>query len=171
MVLGQLGQFALVEQINATVAHVGHRQLLLAGHTDKGQHAQRGAHPEQLGVAAGLFEHRFVGPDHRVDHPLDAVQGAATNANRGQLVHQRFQGQSRGHLAAAVTAHAIGHRVHSAGPFSQSRVLVVGAHPAHIAVGAASQTNHATNSNMVEPTWTWSPTSSNNGPDTLLRFR
>ena len=162
VVLGDLGQFAVAQQISAGVADV-HQAQPVPGEQDGGQ---CGAHAVEVGVEFDLLVDGVVA---LADRTFQLAQQVAA----GLVVVQRCQcgdHQLGGHLAGGVPAHPVGQG-------QQPRpgidgVLVVGANEPAVAAGRITQgEGHGRNSITVLPMCTGVPTGTRTAAVTRERSR
>ncbi|SRX79242.1 hypothetical protein MPP7335_00977 [Mycolicibacterium parafortuitum] len=148
VVLGDLGEFAVAQQVAAGVADV-HQPEPVAGEQDR---RQRGAHALELGVLLDVRGDRGVAVAHRGVELTEQVSAGLVVVE----VCQRGDHQLRGDLTCGVAAHAVGQR-QQPGPRVDG-VLVVGAHQPPVATGCISKNEcHGRNSITVLPIRTGVP--------------
>ncbi len=148
VVLGDLGQFAVAQQIAAGVANVDQAESV-AREQDRGQ---RGAHALEFGLGI------HVGGDGRVALVHSVVEFGEQIATGLVVVEvgQRGDHELGGHLAGGVPAHPVGQGQQ---PWTGiDRVFVVGAHQAAVTAGGVAQyERHGRNSIAVLPMRTGTP--------------
>ncbi len=156
VVAGEALEASAAKAVGAAVADVADRHLLGLRVDDR--RGDRGAHPGQCGVAAGVIVDRPVGGfDSLAQHPL---------RRRGwQLRGKGLGGRLGGDLARLGAAHPVGD--HKQRRAAEQRVLVGVALAARVgAVGLVLNPQHqsASNLNSVSPICTTSPSISSASP-------
>ena len=139
------GQLAVAQQVRARVADVADGQRAVDVEDAGGE---RGAHPTEALVGRRALEHRVVGNADRIGD----VAGA------GERGAQRLERGGARHLAAAVTAHAVGDGDEPEVVVDEVAVLVVVAHLADVGGRAHDDAErHRWTSPTVSPNCTRSP--------------
>ena len=135
VVAGELAQLAVGAEVDATVADVGHDQVVLAVGAGRRRHqGERGAHAPggRLGQRAAVDG--LVGGAHHVGHGGD---------RRRLLAHARgdgLEGDRAGDLTGRVAAHPVGHGEDLGD--REDAVLVAGPDPAGIGRRPPAQLGH-----------------------------
>ena len=105
LIVGQEADFAIADQVQAAVAHVGVVQPV----AQHGRGGAGGAHAGQFGVLAGVIQDRILGVRNRRDQNIGGMA-----APRGPGTPHDVDGDAAGHLAAFMAAHSIGHHQQAA---------------------------------------------------------
>ncbi len=121
------------EPVDPRVAHVEHHQVIAAGRLEPGQPGHRGPHPAR----------RLRPADDDLVRLLERVQHRL-GEQRAQLhaAGERLDREPAGHVARAVAAHAVRHRVDRR--HGEVAVLVYPSHAAHRGGDAVAEADHVT---------------------------
>ena len=156
VVLGDLGEFAVGEQIKTGVAHVDDGHRIAPAHIDQRESTQGGAHAREFDVVGGALDHGEIG---LLDGSHERV-----GARRGERGLEGLEGEMTGHFTSLMSTHAVGHGEQAVD--GEQRILVALTHAPGVGGRAPGQTGHCS-SRMVLPIWRRSPGFITMGPDTF----
>jgi hypothetical protein len=131
VVVGELFELADRIAIDPRVADVGHRQHLVAVLVNNGQRHHRGAHAGEVGIAGGGLVDRLVGLLDGFDQAVDRVIGEAAA--------DRLTGDRGRHVAAPMSAHAVGDGPEADVVAGHVVVVVRGTHAPHVGRASPAQ--------------------------------